>query len=119
MKKRLTERYVIDLMREEWEKKLHSFVEKSKMSDTKTSKKVPPKGEKDLEINFDVNKDGHKEMVISPGLNVTNKSDPFPGLKYQVVDVDSKTVKLSRAGGNGEKKIITITREDFEKNYSI
>ena len=120
MKQRLTERYVIDLMKEEWDKKVRSFVEKK---EKKTLKKNT-----NLEVNVDVDGDGHKENVISPGLKVRKKQhDPngkkynssvFDSLVYEVESADGKEVVLSRIGDDGQKKILKpITVQDFEDNY--
>ena len=120
MKQRLTERYVIDLMKEEWDKKVRSFAEKK---DKKTLKKNT-----NLEVNVDVDGDGHKEIVISPGLKVRKKQhDPngkkynssvFDSLVYEVESADGKEVVLSRIGDDGQKKILKpITVQDFEDNY--
>jgi hypothetical protein len=110
MNHKLTEKYIINLMKEEWDKKVQSFVEKSKKSN-----------EKDISVDFDVDGDGHTETVISPGLKVTNKNDdPMSGLEYTVVALNAKTVTLSRPDVNGSKtKAFTITREDFETNYKL
>lgn len=112
MKQKLTERYIIDLMKEEWDIKVHSLLEKTK----KTSSKEQGEG---LSVNFDVDGDGYKENVISPGLKVEKISGgPMSGLVYDVVSVDKGTVTLSRPDVNGtKKKMITITRQEFEADY--
>lgn len=112
MKQKLTERYIINLMKEEWDNKVRSLLEKAK----KTDAIEPGEG---LTINFDVDGDGYKENVISPGLKVQKASDdPMSGLNYDVVSNDGNTVKLSRPDAKGKrKKMITITRDAFEADY--
>ena len=61
MKQKLTERYVIDLMKEEWDKKVHSLLEKS----SEQSKK-PETGLKTY-----VTIDGKQKNILSKGLKVT------------------------------------------------
>jgi len=109
MQQKLTERYIIDLMKKEWDKKVNSLLEKK--SNAKTSG--------GLKVDFDVDGDGYKENVISPGLKVVDITDgPMKKQLYDVVSVDKDTVTLSRAAASGKEKLqFTITRQEFEANY--
>ncbi len=111
MQQKLTERYVIDLMKEEWDKKVHSLLEKKKKSKSDASG--------GLKVDFDVDGDGYKENVISPGLKVVDITDgPMKGQLYDVVSVDKDTVTLGRADAAGKEKLqFTITRQEFEAKY--
>jgi effector-binding domain-containing protein len=114
MELKLTERYIINLMKEEWDKKVRSLLEN-----------------KGLEVKVDVDKDGQKESVISQGLKVVKKkpsqkgklvkdSDPLIGTLYTVDSVNDHegTITLSRADQNGkDKKTIVVTTKEFEDNY--
>jgi hypothetical protein len=108
MKQKLTERYVIDLMKEEWDKKVHSLLEKS----SEQSKK-PETGLKTY-----VTIDGKQKNILSKGLKVTKKKsvgDPTSGMDYKVVDVSlrDKTITLQRF----DQKSFTISLQEFEDNY--
>jgi len=110
MKQKLTERYIIDLMKEEWDKKVHSLLEK-------------PETGTGLEVFANI--DGKSEDVLSAavGLKVkkkASKGDPMSGLNYDVVDVNvkDKTVTLSRpAATGGDTKEVIVTLQDFQDNY--
>lgn len=123
MKQKLTEGYIINLMKEEWTKKVNSILEKSE------------KRMDDLKVHMDIDGDGSKETVISPGLRVKRKgpeadkkdskkpvlkADPSAGLVYDIESVNDQdnTVTLSRPDIDGAgKKTIVITRKEFEANY--
>jgi hypothetical protein len=115
MKQKLTERYIIDLMKEEWDKKVHSLLEKP----NKQSKK-PETG-----LKVFANIDGKSEDVLSAavGLKIkkkASKGDPMSGLNYDVVDVNvkDKTVTLSRpAATGGDTKQVIVSLQDFQDNY--
>ena len=115
MKQKLTERYIIDLMKEEWNKKIHSLIE---MSDKQTNK--PKTG-----LNAFAKIGGKREDVLSAaiGLKVkkkASKGDPMAGINYDVSDVNiqDNTITLKRpASGNMNTKKIIISLQDFEDNY--
>ena len=115
MKQKLTERYIIDLIKEEWDKKVDSLLEKPN--------KQSEKPETGLKVFANI--DGKTEDVLSSaiGLKVkkkVSKGDPMSGLNYDVVDVDvkRKTVTLSRQGATGEDtRQITVSFPDFQNNY--
>ena len=117
MKQKLTERYVIDLMKEEWDKKIIFLIDESKSI----------KKNADLKVFIKVPGDG-KKNVISPGLKVKKKSHDVGDkhfslnvpdqLVYDVEDVSDKEIDLSRPSPEGDKKVLTpITIKDFEANY--
>jgi len=119
MKHKLTENYIINIMREEWKKKIDSLIYESS--------KEKPKG---LKLQFDVDSDGSKESVIGAGLkvqkkkpagkNVNVKGDPLAGLVYTVVSVNDRdgTVTLNRPDpSNKTEKTIVITKKEFENEY--
>lgn len=116
MKKKLTERYIIDLMKEEWDKKVHSLFEKSN--------KKHDKPEASLKVYADIN--GEHEDVLSAaiGLKVKKKAfkgDPMSGLNYDVKDVNiqDKTVILSRPSNtSGNTKEVVVSLQDFQDNYT-
>jgi hypothetical protein len=115
MKQKLTERYIINLIKEEWDKKVHSLLEKP----NKQSKK-PETG-----LKVFANIDGKIEDILSAaiGLKVkkkTSKGDPMSGLNYDIADVNvkDKTVTLSRpAATGGDTKQVIVSLQDFEDNY--
>ena len=118
MERKLTERYIIDLMKEEWDRKIHSLLENSKSIKKDTDLKVLARVD---------NKDGLKN-VISPGLKVKKKSQDKNGKKYpssvpdqlvyDVERVSDTEIDLSRPSPDGDKKVLTpITVKDFEDNY--
>jgi len=108
-KKKLTEKYLIKLMREEWIKKLRPLLNESSQSID------------ELKVSFDVNRDGRPENVISPGLRVRKKdtalsADVSPGLVYDVEDVDVKgqTITLKRPDDQRE---FDLTIKQFQDEY--
>jgi hypothetical protein len=115
MERKLTERYIIDLMKEEWDRKIHSLLEKpSKKQDR------PQTG-----LKLFANIDGKSEDVLSAaiGLKVKkkmSKGDPMSGLNYDVKDVNvkDKTVTLSRPSATGtDTKEVVVSLQDFQDNY--
>jgi hypothetical protein len=119
MKHKLTENYIINIMREEWRKKIDSLISESP--------KEKPKG---LKLQFDVDSDGSKESVIGAGLkvqkkkpsskNVNVKGDPSAGLVYTVVSVNDRdgTVTLKRPDPlSKSEKTIVITKKEFENEF--
>jgi hypothetical protein len=90
MKKKLTQKDLINLMKEEWDKKVSSLLE---TDDSLTMTTI---------IN------GKKLNVISAGLKV--KKD---GLTYVVSAIDNKTVTLRRP----DSKEFTITSKELEDDY--
>jgi len=118
MKHKLTENYIINIMREEWQKKVNSLISESN--------KEKPHG---LRMQVDVDGDGSKENVIDVGLRVQKKkptdkrvnvkSDPSMGLVYTVVSVNDRdgTVILGRPGSGDGDKTIVITKQAFESEY--
>jgi len=116
MIQRLTERYIINLMQEEWSNKVQSLLVEKK---SKSSRKIE-KGKRRVEDFVDVDGDGRSEMIISPGLKVTSKSGPMKGTDYEVVNVHGDKVVLSRTDIHGmTKKHITITIDDLKSNYTM
>ncbi|NBV29132.1 hypothetical protein EBR43_09340 [bacterium] len=120
MKQKLTGNYIINLMREEWQKKVNSL-----LSETPSQKKKP----RGLKMQVDVDGDGSKENVIDVGLKVQKKmpddkrinvkGDPTSGLVYTVVSVNDqdKTITLSRPDSSNGEKTIVITKQAFENEY--
>jgi len=118
MKHKLTENYIINIMREEWKKKIDSLISESK--------EEKPRG---LKMHVDVDGDGSKENVIDVGLKVQKKKpsdkkinvkgDPSIGLIYTVASVNDRdgTVTLSRPGSGDGDKTIVITKKAFESEY--
>jgi len=118
MKHKLTENYIINIIREEWQKKVNSLISESN--------KEKPRG---LRMQVDVDGDGSKENVIDVGLRVQKKkptdkrvnvkSDPSMGLVYTVVSVNDRdgTVTLGRPGSGDGDKTIVITKQAFESEY--
>jgi len=122
MKQKITEKYIIGLMKEEWKKKIQLLSESDDKQDN-------------IKMSIDIDGDGSKEDVISPGLKVVKKSlkmnneksknlnykgDPSVGLAYDVVSIDNRsgTVTLSRPEADGSgKKTFVITKKEFEDNY--
>lgn len=108
--KKLTEKQILQLMREEWNKRVESFLhenlkeKKSKKPDTDLSVEVPVKGK--------------NEIVISPGLKVKSKPEFGQGLLYTVDSVNSsnKTIVLSHEKDSGTVKR-TVTWDEFNKQY--
>ena len=116
MIQKLTETYIINLMREEWNNKVQSFLIEKKSK----SKGPAEKGKRHLQDLVDVDGDGHSEMVISPGLKVTCQNGPMKGTDYDVVSVSKNEVVLGRADVDGRtKKHITITLDDLKSNYTM
>lgn len=114
MKQRLTERYIINLMREEWTKKVNFLIEKK--SKPKKSNK-PGDG---LTLQVDVDGDGEPESVIDRGFKVEKINDPMSGLSYDVefIDDDNGTVTLKRPDAKGTKfNSFTVSQKDFEQQY--
>jgi hypothetical protein len=90
MKKKLTQKDVINLMKEEWDKKISSLLET----------------DDNLTMTAIIN--GKKQNVISAGLKV--KKD---GLTYVVSAVNDKSVTLRRP----DSKEFTITSKELEDDY--
>lgn len=113
MAQKLTERYVINLMKEEWTNKVKSVL-------LEKEAKPVEKGKRRLKDLIDVDGDGYSEMVIGPGLKVTCKNGPLKGIDYDVVSVGKNEVVLSRGDINGQgKKQVTISLDDFKTNYTM
>lgn len=115
--KKLTEKEVILLMKEEWNAKIHSILleEKEKQSQ---QKKKPEKVDTDLSVEFPVQ--GKKEVVISPGLKVKSKKDDPTrgGLLYTVDSVDEKgkkVVLIHKKSGGSAKRVVTW--DEFNKEF--
>jgi len=119
MLQKLTERYIINLMREEWTKKVQSLLVEKKMKSK--SKKSPEKGKRHLENEVDVDGDGHTEMVISPGLKVTCQNGPMKGTDYTVLRVGRNEVELTRPDTRIPHKMVVLstTLEDLKTNYTV
>jgi len=112
MKQRLTERYIINLMREEWTKKVNSLIEK------KSKPKKSNKPGDSLTLQIDVDGDGKPENVIDQGFKVEKINDPMSGLVYDVESIDypNKKVTLKRTDDTGTK-VFTVPFEDFKQQY--
>lgn len=117
MLQKLTERYIINLMREEWTKKVQSLLVEKKMK----SKKSPEKGKRHLKFEIDVDGDGHAEMVISPGLKVTCQNGPMKGTDYTILRVGGNEVELTRPDTKIPHKMVVLstTLEDLKTNYTV
>jgi hypothetical protein len=112
--KKLTEKEIIRLMKEEWNRKIETFlVEKNE----KSEKEEKP----DTDLSVEVPLLGKKEIVISPGLKVKskNKEDSLSqGLLYTVHSVDdsNKKITLSHEKQDGTVKR-TITWDEFNNEF--
>ena len=119
--KKLTEKDVILLMREEWNKKIQSLLtEKSKEP---AGKNDSEKENKQVDLSVEVPIKGKKEVVISRGLKVKSKNE-FGALQagtlYTVrhVDKESKTVSLTHEKESGTIKRV-VSWGDFSKEFQI
>ena len=112
--KKLTEKEVIKLLREEWNKKLESFLPEKGKSEKKDKKKA----DADLSVEFPLK--GEKEIVISPEFKVKSKEGTGvkSGLLYTVSSVDptSKTIVLTHQKEDGEARR-TVTFDEFVKEF--
>jgi hypothetical protein len=108
--KKLTEKEVIKLLREEWTKKLESFLPEKSKSEKKE------KTDTDLSVEFPLK--GEKEIVISPELKVKSKKGVRQGLLYTVSDVNpaDKTITLTHYKEDGAVNT-TITFDEFVKEF--
>lgn len=115
--KKLTEKEVILLMKEEWNAKIHSILLEEKEKHSKQEKKAD-KADTDLSVEFPVQ--GKKEVVISPGLKVKSKKNAptAGGLLYTVDSVDEKGKKvvLSHKKASGVAKRV-VTWDEFNKEF--
>ena len=119
MIQKLTERYIIDLMREEWTNKVQSLLTEKKSK--KPINKDKKRGKRSLQNSIDVDGDGQPEMVIDPGLRITCNSGPFKGTDYTIVSVDegSQQVKLSRSNLQGKMVFLTVSFDELRSNYTM
>lgn len=119
MIQKLTERYIIDLMREEWDNKVQSLLveKKSKVGLNKDHKK----GKRRLENEIDVDGDGQPEMVIDRGLRITCKRGPLKGTEYTIDDVDEANDQVVLKRGNllGREVSLTISFDELRSNYTM
>jgi|688.fasta_scaffold03138_38 hypothetical protein len=110
--KKLTEKEVVRLLREEWNKKIESFLpEKDKLE-----KKDKKKADTDLSVEFPLK--GEKEIVISPEFKVKSKKGTGQGLLYTVSNVNptSKTITLTHQKEDGVAET-TVTFDEFVKEF--
>lgn len=109
--KRLTEQQILQLMREEWNKRVESFLHENIEEKKKKSKP-------DTDLSVEVPVKGKKEVVISPGLKVKSKPEFGQGLLYTVASVNptNKTIVLSHEKDSGTVKR-TVTWDEFNKQY--
>jgi hypothetical protein len=91
----LTDKDVIRIINEEWNKRLECFIETL-----------------DVTTKVDVDKDGEKEIVISPELKVIHKKS---GFRYTVDSVGPRSVILRTP----ENETFIVDNETLEKEYEL
>lgn len=97
----LSDDEIIQMIREEWTRKLKKLSENIELS---TTSKV----------------DGEEKFVISPGLKIMSKNkDKSKRQLYTVEEISPVTVRLSFYDKNGAKKFITINNEKLEQKYDL
>lgn len=94
--KKLSERELINLIREEWNRKISSLAENSGV---------------DLMFNAKT-KDGEKKSILSTGLKIKNKET---GELYTVKEVGITDATI--VSPQGER--VHVTKDDLEKNYEL
>jgi hypothetical protein len=111
--KKLTEREVIEIMREEWNARLNSLTEKKP---AEKSEKKP-----DTDLSVEVPLAGEKQVVISPGLKVKSKNgkkNVGGGLLYTVKNVDKGTRKVTLQHDKESGPVLrTLSWEEFNKEF--
>lgn len=100
---RLTEKVIIRLMKEEWDKKLNSILENDTKSDS-------------LSVSPTIG--GKKIDAISVGLKVKEKSGDkkIGGLEFTVKKVDDEFITLIRYD-NGKAIVRSVPKSKLEDDY--
>lgn len=120
--KKLTEKEVITLMREEWNRKVESLL-KEKSEDSKEDHSSKKGKDSDVDLSVEVPVMGKREVVISPGLKVKSKKEAGglqSGILYTVKKVDAKEKKIVLVH---EKETGAVRRvvswDEFSKEFQI
>lgn len=92
-KKKVTEKELLSLFREEWQGKVNKLFENAG-------------------IKFDATVGGEKEPIISPDLKIVHKAS---GIKYTVVSVGKDDVIIK----NPEGKKFVVDRHELESAYQL
>ena len=112
--KKLTEREVIQIMREEWNARLNSLIEKKEP--TEKSEKKP-----DTDLSVEVPLAGEKQVVISPGLKVKSKGgkkNVGGGFLYTVASVDKNNRKVTLQHDKESGPVLrTLSWDEFNKEF--
>jgi hypothetical protein len=115
--KKLTEKEIIRIMKEEWNRKVLSILREEKEEDKKKKdeRSVPGTG-----LSVEVPVAGKRQIVIDRGLKVQSKDEKKLGSRvlYTVEDVDSenKEITLRRDAPSGEKTQ-KMSWAEFERDY--